>query len=329
LRSSSPRGFAATLPSDTRLGFWMLAVIERRGFPLREYLLLTKPGILLGNLVAFAGGFFLASQGHPDIVVLIATGLGVALVMASGCVCNNLVDRDIDAKMARTRRRALVTGVISPNAAALAAAVLGATGFALLAVSAGALVVGVVLAGFLVYALLYSLVWKRSSVHGTLLGSLAGATAPVAGYCAASGRFDGAALLLLVIFCLWQMPHAYAIAISRLHDYRAAAVPVLPALRGIAKTKRQIVVYILAFLAAVFALPLLHYVGWAYVFVMAVVGAGWLRVAVAGRPVADDRAWARGVFGFSLLVVVVLSAMLALDTQAPPPAVSLDGSARG
>jgi protoheme IX farnesyltransferase len=233
-----------------------------------------------------------------------ATGLGVALVMASGCVCNNLVDRDIDAKMARTRRRALVTGVISPNAAGLVAALLGTAGFGLLAVSSGSLVVGVVLAGFLVYALLYSLVWKRSSVHGTLLGSLAGATAPVAGYC--------------------------AIAISRLHDYRAAAVPVLPVLRGIAQTKRQIVVYILAFLGAVFALPLLHYVGWAYFVVMAVVGAGWLRLAVAGRPVADDRAWARGVFGFSLLVVVVLSAMMAIDTQPPaPPAVSLDGSAAG
>jgi len=295
----------------------LLATIETRGLQLREYLSLTKPGIVLGNLVSFAGGFFLAARGRVDLALLFFSAIGVALVMASGCVCNNLADRDIDSAMGRTRRRALVTGVISPMAAAVFAAVLGALGFALLAASGGLLVVAVVLAGFVDYAVLYTLHWKRSSVHGTLVGSLAGATAPVAGYCAASGRFDRAAALLLVIYCLWQMPHAYAIAISRLHDYRAAGIPVLPALRGVARTKRHITVFIVAFLAAAFTLPLLHYVGWAYCLAMAVVGGGWLRIAGNGRRAADDRAWARSVFGFSLVVVIVLSAMLAIDTLAP------------
>ena len=296
----------------------MLAVIESRGLILREYLLLTKPGIILGNLVSFLGGFFLASRGRTDGLVLLACAPGIALVMASGCICNNLIDRDIDRIMTRTRRRSLVTGSISLRAAGTLAAVLGAAGFGLLAAGGGLLTVGVVLAGLLSYVVLYSLYGKRHSVHGALVGSLAGATAPVAGYCAASGQFDLVALALLLIFCLWQMPHAHAIAIARLRDYAAARIPVLPVVEGIARTKRHILVYILAFLAAAASLPLLHVVGWAYCAAMALVGAGWLRLAWMGRQAADDRAWARSVFGFSLVVVLVLSLMMAIDGTAAP-----------
>jgi protoheme IX farnesyltransferase len=298
----------------------MLAVIESRSLILREYLLLTKPGIILGNLISFLGGFFLASRGRPDSVVLVETAVGIAFVMASGCVCNNLIDRDIDRIMTRTRRRSLVTGTISPVAASVMAALLGAAGFALLAAGGGPLTVAVVLAGLLSYVVLYSLYWKRHSVHGALVGSLAGATAPVAGYCAVSGKFDLVALVLLVIFCLWQMPHAHAIAIARLRDYTSAHIPVLPVRDGIARTKRHILAYVLAFLAATAALPLLHVVGGAYCAIMALVGAGWLRLAWMGRTAADDRVWARSVFGFSLLVVLALSLMMAIDGVAAPVA---------
>jgi protoheme IX farnesyltransferase len=306
----------------------MLAIIESR-LQLREYLLLTKPGIILGNLVSFSGGFFLAARGRIDWLLLLATGLGIALVMGSGCVCNNLIDRDIDGKMARTRRRGLVTGAVSPLTAAWLAVALGGAGFALLAAGSSLLVVAVVVAGFLSYVVLYSLYGKRLSVHGTLIGSLAGATAPVAGYCAVSGQFDREALILLVIFCLWQMPHAYAIAIARLRDYTAAGIPVLPVRRGIAQTKRQILVFILAFLAAASALPLLHYAGWAYSAALLLVGAGWLRLAWAGRQAVDDRAWARGVFGFSLLVVLVLSLMMAIDYAPLSAAVLRESTSAG
>lgn len=306
----------------------MLAVIESRGPILREYLLLTKPGIILGNLISFLGGFFLASGGRADILALAKCAPGIALVMASGCICNNLIDRDIDRIMTRTRRRSLVTGAISLRAAGALAAVLGAAGFGLLASGGGLLTAGVVLSGLLSYVVLYSLFGKRHSVHGTLIGSLAGATAPVAGYCAARGQFDRVALALLLIFCLWQMPHALAIAIARLRDYAAARIPVLPVVDGIARTKRHILSYIIAFLAAAETLPLLHVVGGAYAVAVALVGAGWLRLAWTGRTTADDRAWARGVFGFSLVVVLVLSLMMAID-GAPAPAPPHDLPAAG
>jgi protoheme IX farnesyltransferase len=91
---------------------------------------------------------------------------------------------------------------------------------------------------------------KRKSVYGTLVGSLSGAVPPVAGYCAASGRFDSGAAILLLMFCLWQMPHSYAIAIFRFKDYEAAKIPVLPVVKGISEAKQQIVLYILAFAVA-------------------------------------------------------------------------------
>ncbi len=297
--------------------------------PVRDLVLLTKPGIVMGNLLSFAGAYLLAAMGHADAERFLLTGAALAMVMASGCVANNLIDRDIDRRMERTRGRGLVTGAVSAVSALGIALVLGVAGFALLVRCGGMLAGAVALVGYVNYVVVYSLYWKRRSRHGTLVGTLSGATAPVVGYCAASGRVDGEALLLLLIFSLWQMPHAYAIAIARLRDYALAAVPVLPLQRGIAQTKRHILLYMLAFLAAALALPALDFVGWSYGVVMAVCGALWLLLAWNGRRAADDRAWARSVFGFSLVVVLALSVMMAVDYRptaaaaAAAPAVAL------
>ena len=106
------------------------------------------------------------------------------------------------------------------------------------------------LAGLVIYVGVYSLYLKRNSVYGALIGSLAGAAPPLAGYCAVTGRFDLGAVILLSIFSLWQMPHCYAIAVFRFDDYTAAAIPVLPVKQGTAAAKKHIVGYILAFMAA-------------------------------------------------------------------------------
>jgi protoheme IX farnesyltransferase len=101
----------------------------------RHYLQLTKPGIIFGNLITVTGGFFLASKGHFGFDVFVqhlAVALSVSLIVASGCVFNNFIDRDIDIKMERTKNRALVTGLISPSHALIYASVLGIVGLALL-----------------------------------------------------------------------------------------------------------------------------------------------------------------------------------------------------
>ncbi|WP_456268336.1 heme o synthase [Kushneria sp. AK178] len=284
---------------------------------LKRYLLLTKPGIVFGNLISVTGGFFLASRGSIDLLLFFATVIGVSLVVASGCVFNNVIDRDIDENMARTRKRALVEGTIDVRSALIMAGLLGAAGLLLLLLVANPLAAAVALFGFAIYVGAYSLWLKRHSVHGTLIGSLSGAAPPVIGYCAVSNQFNLGAVLVLLIFSLWQMPHSYAIAIFRLEDYRAASIPVLSVAKGVASAKRQTVVYIVAFGIAAMLLTFAGYTGYIYLAVMTVITLYWLYIAIARYHREDDSRWARQLFGISILVVTVLSAVMAIDYRDP------------
>lgn len=284
-----------------------------RAAPLQPYLCVTKPGIVLGNLVSTAAGLLLASQGRLDGPLMAAVLTGVGLVVAAGCVLNNCLDRELDRKMARTCGRVMATGRLSPGAAFCYASLLGVAGTALLIGTSNPLCVAIVLAGLMIYVGVYTLLLKPKSVYSTLVGSLAGAAPPLAGYCAVRNRFDLGAVLLLAIFSVWQVPHFYAIAVARLKDYDAASIPVMPVKQGVTSAKRRIVGYILVFTAAA-ALPTLAGItGYGYLAATAGAGLLWLAAAWRGYRTCDDRVWARRVFFFSLLSIAVLSVMLALD----------------
>lgn len=291
---------------------------------LKRYWQVVKPGIIFGNLISAGGGFLLAAQGRVDWSLLLATLLGLSLVVASGCAFNNCIDRDIDSLMTRTRMRVLVTGAMSRLAACAHGVVLGVTGFALLWFGANPLAFACALFGFVIYVGVYSLYMKRHSVYGTLVGSLSGAVPPVAGYCAVTGHFDSGAMILLLMFCLWQMPHSYAIAIFRLQDYQAARIPVLPVVQGVDRAKQQIVLYILAFAVATIMLALGGYAGYGYLAVACATSLWWLKMALSGyRQKVDERAWARRVFFFSIITITALSFMMAVDFQVSPHAILL------
>ncbi len=280
----------------------------------RRYLTVTKPGIIMGNLISVAGGFLLASRGEIDYMLMAATLIGLSLVVASGCAINNCIDRDIDAKMQRTRSRVTVTGEMSVKAAFWHGIVLGVVGFALLAVYTNATAVFFAALGYVVYVGLYSLYMKRNSVYGTLVGSLSGAVPPVVGYCAVSGQFDAAAAILLVMFSLWQMPHSYAIAIFRFKDYEAANIPVLPVAEGIEKAKLHIVFYIAVYAIVTMMLSIAGYTGIGFLAVACTTSFWWLLMALRGyRPDIDMTRWARQVFGFSILNITILSIAMAVD----------------
>jgi protoheme IX farnesyltransferase len=282
---------------------------------LKHFIQITKPGIIFGNVLSVAGGFFLASKGQIDFGIFLAAVIGTSLVVASGCVFNNCIDRDIDDKMERTKNRVLVQGLVSLKLALLYATVLGVAGLALLYTETNPLAAMLALIGFVIYVGFYSLYFKRKSVHGTLVGSLSGAMPPVIGYCAVSNSFDFAALTLLVMFSLWQMPHSYAIAIFRFNDYRAAKIPVLPVERGIPVAKRHILLYILAFLIATLMLTFGGYAGLNYLAVAAGMGMYWLYMAWKGYKAADDTVWARKLFVFSIFTISALSVMMSVDFQ--------------
>ena len=290
---------------------------------IKNYVLVAKPGIVFGNLISAAAGFLLASKGRVDGLALPATLIGISLVVASGGVFNNCVDRDIDRKMLRTRHRALAQGLIKLPVAVAYATILGLAGLALLWAATNLLAVSLVLAGLTIYVGVYSLYLKRHSVYSTLIGSLAGAAPPLAGYCAVTGRFDLGAVILLAIFSLWQMPHCYAIAVFRFEDYTNAAIPVLPVTHGTAAAQKHMVGYILAFMAATLMLTVGGYTGYRTFAVAAALGLSWLYLAWSGYQAKGERLWARKLFIFSILTIFILSVMMSIDFTAPVPSAML------
>ncbi len=285
--------------------------------PLATYYNLAKPGIVYGNSLAVAAGFFLGARGSGSVILFLATLVGSGLVMASGCVLNNYLDRDIDRMMKRTKQRAMVRGEITVAHSMLFAAALGVAGLALLGFFTNWLTVAIGLVGLVWYVGIYGY-WKRRSVHGTLVGSIAGAIPPVAGYCAVRGELDVAALILFMILAFWQMPHFYAIAMYRVDDYAAAKIPLLPIVQGARATKLQIITYTSAFLLACVALWWVGYVGYTYLVVSLCIGVAWLRLALIGLASRkDDRLWARQLFRFSLIVLLVQCILIAFGTFLP------------
>ncbi|WP_042150883.1 MULTISPECIES: heme o synthase [unclassified Pseudoalteromonas] len=280
---------------------------------IKSFLQLTKPGIIIGNLIAAAAGFFLAAQGNIDWFLFLAMCSGVILIIASGCVFNNYIDRDIDGLMQRTCNRVLVKKLISLNSALVYAFILGLAGFTVLFVFTNITSLFFGALGFIVYVGFYSLYFKRKSIYGTLVGSLSGACPPVIGYCAITGNFDIGAAIILIAFCLWQIPHSYAIAIYRMTDYQAAKIPVLPVCKDIKTARMHIIAYITAFTLVSLLLSQQAYVGIIYAVVMSILGAYWLYIAIADFNRLSNQMWAKRLFVFSILTITILSVLISFD----------------
>ncbi len=278
-----------------------------------EFISITKPGIIFGNTVTLMGGFFMGSQGSMNFLLLLAAIVGMALVIAAGCIFNNYIDRDIDRLMKRTQDRVLAQDRMPVIMAMIYGAVLGTLGFVTLYLFTNVLTVMVALVGLIFYVPVYSLYLKRKSIYGTLVGGVAGAIPPVVGYAAVTDRFDLGALLLFLILFLWQVPHFYAITIYRLNDYKNACIPVLPVVNhNITYTKWSMLVYACAFALAAILPSLLHYTGMVYFIVALALSLTWVGLIIKGFRAKNNSLWARRVFLFSIIVITVLSMMMAV-----------------
>ncbi len=282
----------------------------------REYYLLTKPGIIRGNLFTASAGFLLAASGVINLWHLIAMIVGLALVIASGCVCNNYMDRQLDIKMARTSQRALVTGAISTRHALAYAAVLGSVGVVTLALGCNQLTAVLGALGFIAYVFVYGAA-KRHTVHSTVIGSISGAIPPLVGYAAVGHGLNLGALLLFIILVCWQMPHFYAIGIYRFNDYKSAGLPILPVAKGFLATKIQMILYAAAFVVAVASLAPFGYVSIWCGIAVTLLGSAWLLQTIRGLQLNSDDTtihWARQVFGSSLMVITLLCLAIGIDS---------------
>lgn len=269
----------------------------------KNYLLLTKPGIVMGNAITCIGGFCLAITAPFAWGLFGWTLLGLSLIVAAGCVSNNYIDRIPDGKMERTKNRPLVKGEISPLQALFFAIVLLLAGSGILLLTVNLLSLLLALLGFVIYLFFYSFS-KYKTPHATLIGSLAGAVPPLVGYAAASQRVDLIGWILFLMIALWQMPHFYAIALYRLEEYSKASIPVMPLVRGLKKTKKQMFLYVCCFMGVALLLPLLQPMGKLYVVSLITLSCAWLWIAAKGFKCTNEKLWARKMFMCSLAVVM-------------------------
>ncbi len=276
---------------------------------LKTYYMLTKPGIIMGNLITTIAGCALAAEASFSFGIFVTMLIGLGMVIAAACVCNNYIDRVSDQKMSRTKERPLAKGLISGKRAIVFSVILGLTGSVILLAFVNLLAWLVASLGFVIYVALYSLC-KHHTTYATLIGSISGAMPPVVGYVAIANRIDLPAILLFSILVLWQMPHFYAIAMYRLEDYRRANIPVLPLQKGVQITKVHMLGYILAFFVALLLLPFLGYTGHLYLVIAGLLGVVWLLLSIRGFRVADNIRWARQMFAVSLFVIMGFSAAL-------------------
>jgi protoheme IX farnesyltransferase len=275
-------------------------------FSLKAYLVLAKPGIILGNAVTAVAGFLLGARGAVDYGLLGMLLLGLSCIIGCGCAINHYLDQERDQKMTRTQKRPLVTGVLSDREAIAFGVALGLLGSCILGFYVNALALWAALLGLFVYLVPYTF-FKYTTSYGTLVGSIAGAMPPVIGYAAATGRIDLGALLLFLIIMFWQMPHFYAIALYRLREYAAAEIPVLPLRRGAKTTKVHMLCYTLALLCTVPLLFTFHYVTLTYLLITLPLVIWWAWLCLQGFRCTHDGIWARKVFIRSLVVVNGLS----------------------
>lgn len=284
---------------------------------IRAYYSLTKPGVLYGNVITAAAGFFLASGRHVDWWLFLALLAGTTLVIGSACAINNYFDQDIDSLMERTKKRAIVSGQIPAQNALVFGIILGILGMMILVAYTNWLVVAIGAVGFVDYVVFYGMLSKRMSVHGTLVGSISGAMPILAGYVGAAGQIDLGAILVFAALFFWQMPEFYSIAIFRQKEYKAAHVPVISVVKGIDHTKREIAYYTVAFVVSTLLLSVHGSTGYIYFTIMAGLGMYWIWLAIKGLQTDDSVAWSHKMFHFSLIMLLAYSFLISVAPWLP------------
>ncbi|KIL42414.1 protoheme IX farnesyltransferase [Gordoniibacillus kamchatkensis] len=286
----------------------------KKSLSMREFVNLMKPGIVFHNLIAAIAGFWVASRWHVDWLLLLTMTVGTALIVASGCTLNNYLDRELDAKMARTQSRALVTGKMSPRFVLGYGITLGVLGTFVLGVLVNPLAALLGLIGLFLYVWVYTMWFKRTSVWSTFVGSFSGAVPPVIGYVAVTQTMDAGAWILFLILFLWQPPHFWALGIRRMEEYRAAGFPLLPVVRGSYVTKISIVRYVVLLVPVSMLLYLYGYVGEVYMIAAAALGLIWAFMSIAGFRAEDENKWAKRMFVYSINYLTIMIVLMIANT---------------
>lgn len=278
----------------------------------RQYWALTKPRVT--QLVIFCAviGMFLSVPGLPDLSRVALATLGIWLLTGAAFAVNSIIERTIDAKMARTRMRPMARGEITPVQAIAFSGVIGGAGMWLLYTEVNPLTMWLTFATFVGYAVIYTVLLKPNTPQNIVIGGLSGAMPPVLGWAAITGEAPAQAWLLALIIFVWTPPHFWALALYRVEDYRASGLPMLPVTHGSEFTRLHILLYTIV-LVATTTLPFaIRMAGWLYLALAMVLGGVFLAYAWRLWRSYSDRL-ARATFAYSIAYLAALFAALLID----------------
>jgi protoheme IX farnesyltransferase len=295
-----------------------------RGDTVRAYVALTKPRIIELLLVTTVPAMVLATRDVPSLGLsewlrLTAwTLICGSLAAGSANAINQYLDRDIDLLMTRTRRRPLPAHAVSPENALLFGLALGAISIVLMAWAVNLLSSFLTLLAIAFYVVVYTLLLKRTTPQNIVIGGAAGALPPVIGWAAVTGRVEIPALLLFALVFYWTPPHFWALALRIRKDYEAAKVPMLPVVRGVPETARQIALYTVLLVAISLVFYAVAGMGWVYLLAAVGLGAIFLwRAFTLWREAASPEgslAQAIRLYKYSISYLTLLFLAVAVDT---------------
>jgi protoheme IX farnesyltransferase len=282
----------------------------------RDYLELTKPRVVALIVLTAIIGTLLATPGLPPIDALVFGNLGIALAAAAAAAVNHALDREIDARMGRTRNRPLPTGHLSRAQALRFALILGIASMSILVAFVNVLTAVLTFASLIVYAVVYTVWLKHATPQNIVIGGAAGAAPPVLGWVAVTGHLGAQALLLFLIIFAWTPPHFWALAIARRHDYSRADIPMLPVTHGVEFTRLHVLLYTVI-LSVVTMLPyLIGMSGIIYLLAASALNARFLSYALMLKITRRDDLPMR-MFRFSILYLMWLFLGLLADHYLP------------
>lgn len=277
--------------------------------------LLFKANVLIANVLPVFTGFWLALHFNNasftenwDLFLL--TIVGSTFVIAGALALNNWYDVDIDTVMERTKSRPTVTGNFSLKQVLIMGIALTGVGFILLLFTTFEATI-YAFVGWFTYCFPYTMWSKRRYTFNTVIGSVSGAVTPLIGWTVIAPGFQRVPIILFLILFIFQMPHTFAIAVKKYKEYKAAGVAMLPVVRGLAVTKRQMVIYI----ACLFPLPFfLGILGTTFIVIATLLNIGWLIVSISGFFTKDDLKWAHVNFLYSVNYITFIFLMMIIVT---------------
>ncbi len=278
----------------------------------RQYWLLTKPRVTQLAIFCSVIGMFLSVQELPSLARVLVATLGIWLLAGAAFAVNSLIERHIDAKMARTRMRPLAQGEITPPQALLFSGVIGGAGMWVLYTHVNPLTMWLTFATFVGYAVVYTVLLKPNTPQNIVIGGLSGAMPPVLGWAAITNSAPAEAWLLALIIFVWTPPHFWALALYRVDDYKNSGLPMLPVTHGPQLTRLHIFLYTIA-LVATTTLPFaIRMSGWLYLACALALGAVFLGYTWQLVRCYSDRL-ARATFNYSIVYLAALFAALLVD----------------